>query len=100
MKLLHLTSYSPGDYTVMVENDEDGVYDLLSITPGEPMQIKARYPYKDFKDLEHFAGVIGKFMPYTWILGPGFEIEIQAPSLPELRRAAEILQKRNDQVDE
>jgi len=85
---------------VMVENDEDGVYDLLSITPGEPMQIKARYPYKDFKDLEHFAGVIGKFMPYTWILGPGFEIEIQAPSLPELRRAAEILQKRNDQMDE
>ncbi len=43
------------------------------------------------QDIEHFPSVIGKFMPYTWILADG--IEIQEPSLPKLRHAAEMRHK-------
>ena len=98
MKLLHLTGKDP--FTIMVEDPTQNAYVYMTVKSGEPDDVMATYPLSEYKDLEHFAGVIGKFMPYTWILGPGFEIEIQAPSLPELRRAAEILQKRKDQVDE
>ena len=34
-----------------------------------------RYRKKDYKNLEHFAGVIGKFNPYTVILRKSVEID-------------------------
>ncbi len=63
----------------------------MSVASGQPDEVKAKYPMAEYKNIEHFSGVIGKFTPYTWILADG--IEIQEPSLPELRRAAEMLHK-------
>ena len=98
MKLLHLTGNDP--FTIMIEDPIQNAYMYMSVASGQPNDVMAKYPLSEYKDIEHFAGVIGKFMPYTWILGPGWEIEIQEPSLPELRRAAEILEKRKDQANE
>jgi len=98
MKLLHLTGNDP--YEVMVQDDATGNYVYMTVKSGEADDVMATYPISEYKDIEHFAGVIGKFMPYTWILGPGWEIEIQEPNLPELRRAAKIIQERNLEADE
>ena len=84
----------------MVEDLTQNAYVYMSIASGQQVDVMANYPFSEYKDLEYYARVIGKFMPYTWILGPGFEIEIQAPSLPELNRAAVILQKRNKASEE
>ncbi len=96
MKLLHLTGNDP--FTIMVEDLTQNAYVYMSVASGQPDDVMATYPLSEYKDIEHFAGVIGKFMPYTWILGKEAQIEIQAPSLPELHRAADILQKRKTSV--
>jgi len=93
LKLLHLTGKDP--YTIMIQDDSINCYVYMEVEAGKPTEVLAKYPLSEYNGLEHFAGVIGKFMPYTWILGPGFEIEIKEPSLPELKRVAALLEKRN-----
>lgn len=95
MKLLYLDGSSNEGYWIMVLDEDAGMYKYMAVTPGEPDEIKAKYPLSEYRDREHFAGVIGKFMPYTWILSEAAEIEIEEPSLPELRRAEAILKERN-----
>ncbi len=96
MKLVHMTaSKMNGSYYIMVLDEDAEEYIYMVVVPGEPDNIMAKYPVSEYKDREHFAGVIGKFMPYTWILSEEAEIEIEEPSLPELRRAEAILKKRN-----
>jgi len=94
MKLLHMRATN-GEYWIMVLDEDAGTYIYMRVAPGEPDEIKAKYPLSEYKDREHFAGVIGKFMPYTWILSEAAEIEIEEPSLPELKRAEAILEERN-----
>lgn len=94
MKLIHMNAFR-GVYWIMVLDEAAGTYIYMRVAPGEPNNIKARYPLTEYDNREHFAGVIGKFMPEVWILSEDAEIEIEEPSLPELRRAEAILKERN-----
>lgn len=93
MKLYHLVKYETC-FWVIVDSEDGDAYEYTEIGTDGVKRVHSTFPKADFTDREHFAGVVGKFMPEVWILGKGAEIEIQAPSLPELERAAKILQER------
>jgi len=46
-------------------------------TSGDSVVLRHHYPKKDFKDLEHFVGVMSKFDPDTFFL----DKPIKVPSL-------------------
>lgn len=94
MKLLHMEGTNPS-YYIMVLDEDTATYIYMHVKAGEPDDIMSKFQLADFTDREHFAGVVGKFMPEVWILGEDAEIEIQSPSLPELKRAEAILEERN-----
>ena len=94
MKLLHLTEGS-SSFTVMLYDPETNVYRYSSFTAGAPEKIKSQFRGEEYSNREHFAGVIGKFMPEVWILGDAYEIDISEPSFAEMQRAAALLKKRS-----
>jgi len=84
-------------YEVMAldEENEQYIYGLVFPDDSEPPKVDAKYPLSEYKDRDHFAGVIGKFMPHVWILDEAHEIPVQALTWDEMQRAAEIIKERN-----
>jgi len=84
-------------YEVMALDEENEQYIYGLVYPGDttPVSIDAKYPLKDYRDRDHFAGVIGKFMPHVWILDEAHEIAVQALTWEEMQRAEKIIAERN-----
>lgn len=64
--------------------DDGENYRGFVIRPGKPIKYDGCFPKRDYRDLEHFAGVIGKFDPYAFILKD--PIEIESPDFETLYR--------------
>lgn len=75
-------------------DESESAYKYTVLRQEEPEEVRAHYPVSEFRNREHFAGVIGKFMPHVWILDEAHEVEISEPSLEELLRVEDILNKR------
>jgi hypothetical protein len=59
--------------SLIVETDTE--YRSLIISRDNQQNPDHSYPRSDFQSLEHFADVIGKFNPYTFILREPIEID-------------------------
>jgi hypothetical protein len=55
--------------------DDGESYRDFSLRPGNVVKYGPAIPKRDFRDLEHFAGVIGKFDPYALVLEEPIEVE-------------------------
>ncbi len=66
MKLLSIETCSSRFINGYVELE--GEYAAFSIEKGSTAVIHARFPKSNYRSYVHFAGVIGKFNPYAFLL--------------------------------
>lgn len=68
MELLCITTLAADFIGGYIALDDD--YARFTLEPGKPAVIHqhARFPKSDYRDYEHFAGVVGKFDSYAFLL--------------------------------
>jgi len=82
MKILSIETCSAKSIIGYV--DDGQAFKSFELTPDSPPVFGPDFPKQDFRDLEHFAGVIGKFDPHAFILA--MPIEIEELSFKEIRK--------------
>jgi hypothetical protein len=72
--------------------EDDTQYFYFVVYKSQNPQIMSRFPKANYKDYDHFAGVIGKFDEYSLLLIK--PIEISALTYEECKRVYDIIQKK------
>lgn len=86
MRLLSIEKLGDKGFAGYVEDGHD--YKSFVLIDGEA-RIESEYPKMDFKDYEHFRGVIGKFDPEAvFLINP---IRIEELTQPALEAACALL---------
>jgi|GEM_PF-2120592 hypothetical protein len=87
MKLLSIEKWDNEGYCGYVEDGSN--YKRFCLLKGSDPTIGFMYQKKDYRDYEHFAGVIGKFDPESFFLAK--PIPLEDLSIPALDKACELL---------
>jgi len=66
LKIVSVTDWNGGLIAGYV--DDGRSYKSFSLRPDDKVQFGVPMPKKNFTDLEHFAGVVGKFDPDAFVL--------------------------------
>lgn len=55
--------------------EDDGIYRRFSVYEDDRVEFDETFPAKNYSDLDHFIGVIGKFDPYVFFFKKPIEIK-------------------------
>jgi hypothetical protein len=86
MKVISITTHN--DRLIAGYVDDGRNYRRFQLRPNNELSFGPDMPKSDYRGLEHFAGVIGKFNPYTFVL-----VESIAVERMEFNELAELLAK-------
>lgn len=61
--------------------EQDGRYNKILIDENDVVEIVASLPVSDYRNYDHFTGVIGKFNPYTNFFTKPREVDLTYDAL-------------------